>query len=109
MSNLFAVLQMQLHTHVLSMVRELDPLSWTMCSALALSPGFGTVPTVVLVVITVPILRMLVQVVKFSVSDRATYVHTHPNDNVLHVGCCPCYICLCTQDCKVLKIGKMFE
>ena len=37
----------------------------------------------VLVVITVPTLRMLVQVVEFSVSDRATYIHMHPNDNVL--------------------------
>ena len=69
MSNLYADLQVQLHTHVLSMVRELDPSSWTMLAALALSPDFGTAPTMVLIYTTVPTQRMLVQVVEFSVSD----------------------------------------
>ena len=69
MSNLFAVLQVQLHTYVLSMARELDPSSWIMWAALALSPGFGTAPTMVLIYITVPTQRMLVQAVEFNVSD----------------------------------------
>ena len=60
----------QLHTHVLSMARELDPSSWTMCSALALSPDFLTVLPIQLVFITVPTQRMLVQVVEFNCSAR---------------------------------------
>ena len=81
MPNLFAVLQVQLHTPVLSMAGELDPFSWTMCSALALSPDCLTVPTMELTSITVPIQRMLVQVAEFNVSDLAT--HTQPSNNVI--------------------------
>ena len=69
MSNLFAVLQVQLHTHVLSMARELDPSCWTMCSALALNPDCLTVLPMQLVFMTVLTQRMLVQAVEFNVSD----------------------------------------
>ena len=69
MSILFAVLQVQVHTHVLFMARELDPSSWTMCSATALSPDFLTVLPMQLAHTTVATQRMLVPAVEFSVSD----------------------------------------
>ena len=49
-----------------SLDRELDQSCWIMWAALALRPGFGTAPTMVLVFITVPILKMLVSDVEVS-------------------------------------------
>ena len=63
------VLQIQLHTPMLSMVRELDQFGWIMYNALALSPDFMTVLPVQLAHITVATLRMLVLAVKFSVRN----------------------------------------
>ena len=66
------VLQIQLHTPMLSTGRELDQFGWIMYSALALSPDFMTVLPVQLAHITVATLTMLVLTVKFSVSNVLT-------------------------------------
>ena len=52
--------QVQLLGLVPTLVRELEPFFWTMCSVLALKPDWWTVPTMELVHITVSTLKMLV-------------------------------------------------
>ena len=76
-SFLYVVLQIQLHTPMLSTARELDQFGWIMYNALALSPDFMTVLPVQLAHITVATLRMLVLVVKFSVSNVLMIMYQH--------------------------------
>ena len=75
MSFLHFVLQIQLHTPMLSTARELDQFGWIMYNALALSPDFMTVLPIQLAHITVATLRMLVLAVKFSVSNVPTTIY----------------------------------
>ena len=53
-----------------SLAKELEPFLWTMCSVLGVRPDWWTVPTMELVHITVPTLKMLVSdaVLHFSVT-----------------------------------------
>ena len=53
------ILQVQLHCYVHPLARELDPSSWTMCSAEALKLDLLTVLLIQLAFITVPTLKML--------------------------------------------------
>ena len=45
---------------VLTLVRELEPFFWTMCSALGLKPEYKTVPVMELEAIIAHTLKMLV-------------------------------------------------
>ena len=76
-SFLHFVLQIQLHTPMLSTARELDQFGWIIYNALALSPDFMTVLPVQLAHITVATLRMLVLAVKFSVSNVPTTMYQY--------------------------------
>ena len=61
---------MQLHTPVLTMVRELDTFGLMMSSALAMNPNLLTVLPMQLVYMGVATLRMPVLAVRFSVSEE---------------------------------------
>ena len=69
---------MQLLGHLPSLARELEPFFWTMYSVLALKPDWWTVPTMELVHITVPTLKMLVSVAALHVRMYRTHSKLRP-------------------------------